>query len=93
MKWAQNFLTCSFVSKNSSLINMNNRVSSVGTDIWLGAGRPEVGGHAPFHPVGTSGSFPGGKAAGSVADNSPPTGAEVKETRIYTSAPPYVFMP
>jgi hypothetical protein len=26
------------------------------------------------------------------ADHSPPTSAEVKDTRIYTSIPPYVFM-
>jgi hypothetical protein len=35
------------------------------------------GAHPAFYPMGTRGSFPGGKAAG---------------TQIYTSTPPYVFM-
>jgi hypothetical protein len=30
---------------------------------------------------------------GREADHSPPTSAEVKNTRIYTSVPPYVVMP
>jgi hypothetical protein len=42
---------------------------------------------------GCRGSFPRGvKRMGREADHSPPTSAEVKNTRIYTSTPPYVFM-
>jgi hypothetical protein len=37
--------------------------------------------------MGIGGSLPGGKAVGSVADQSPPTSAEVKTTRIYTFTP------
>jgi hypothetical protein len=32
------------------------------------------------------------KWAGCKANHSPPTGAEVKRTGIYTATPPYVFM-
>jgi hypothetical protein len=32
------------------------------------------------------------KTLGHEADNSPPTNAEVKNTWIYTSTPPYIFM-
>jgi hypothetical protein len=35
--------------------------------------------HPASYPIGTSGSFPGGKAAGREADHSPPSSAEVKE--------------
>jgi hypothetical protein len=35
---------------------------------------------------------PGVKRPGREADHSPPTGAEVKNTWIYTSTPPYAFM-
>jgi hypothetical protein len=35
---------------------------------------------------------PGIKRPGREADQSPPTSAEVKNTSIYTSTPPYVFM-
>jgi hypothetical protein len=35
---------------------------------------------------------PGAKRPGSEADHSPPTSAEVKNTWIYTSTPPYAFM-
>jgi hypothetical protein len=44
------------------------------------------------YSVGTWGSFPVGKAAGCEADHSPPTSAEVKNTWVYISTPPYVFM-
>jgi hypothetical protein len=37
------------------------------------------GAHPVSYPVGTRGSFPGGKAAGCEADHSPPSSAEVKE--------------
>jgi hypothetical protein len=36
--------------------------------------------------------FPGVKGPESEADNSPPTSAEAKKTRVYTSTPPNVFM-
>lgn len=36
----------------------------------------------------TEGSFPVGAAAGAEADHSPQTSADVKETWIYTTAPP-----
>jgi hypothetical protein len=35
--------------------------------------------HPASYPMGTSGSFPGVKAAGREADHSPPSRAEVKE--------------
>jgi hypothetical protein len=37
------------------------------------------GAHPASYPMGTRGSFPGGKAAGAEADHSPPRSAEVKE--------------
>jgi hypothetical protein len=39
------------------------------------------------YPVGTRGCFLVGKVV-----HSPPASAEVKNTWIYTSTPPYVFM-
>jgi hypothetical protein len=36
------------------------------------------GAHPASYPMGTRGSFPGGKAAGREADHSPPSSAEVK---------------
>jgi hypothetical protein len=41
---------------------------------------------APY-PMGTGGSFPGGKA-----DHSTPAGAEVKKMWIHTSTPSYAFL-
>jgi hypothetical protein len=38
------------------------------------------------------GLFPGGKGPRRETDHSPSTSAEVKNTWIYTSTPPYVFM-
>jgi hypothetical protein len=35
----------------------------------------------------------GVKRPGREADHSPPTSAEVKKTWIYTSTPPYIFVP
>jgi hypothetical protein len=46
-------------------------------------GPPEI-----CYPMGTEGSFPGGKAARREADYSPPTSAEVKKAWVYTSTPP-----
>jgi hypothetical protein len=37
------------------------------------------GAHPASYPMGTRGSFPGGKAAGCEADHLPPSSAEVKE--------------
>jgi hypothetical protein len=48
------------------------------------------GAHPTSYPIGTGGSFPGGKAAG--AWSWPPTSAEVKKMWVYTSTPPYAFM-
>jgi hypothetical protein len=48
--------------------------------------------HPASYLTGTSGSFPGGKAAGHEADHSPPSSAEVKNAWSYTSTPQYVFM-
>jgi hypothetical protein len=42
--------------------------------------------------MGTGGSFSGAKRPGREADHSHPTSVEVKNTWIYTSTPPYVFM-
>jgi hypothetical protein len=47
--------------------------------------------HPASHPMGTGGSFPGGKAAGSEADHSPPTSAEVRKIWIYTCTPLYTL--
>jgi hypothetical protein len=48
--------------------------------------------HPASYPMGTKGSFPGGKAAGAWTDHSPPSSAEVKNVWSYTSIHPYVFM-
>jgi hypothetical protein len=45
------------------------------------------GAHPDSYPVGTRGSFPGGKAAGREADHSPLSSAEVKNAWNYTSTP------
>jgi hypothetical protein len=46
--------------------------------------------HPASYPMDKGGSFPKGKAAG--ADHSPSTSANVKNTLIYTSTPPYAFI-
>jgi hypothetical protein len=47
------------------------------------------GAHPASYPMGTGGSFPGCKARpGRDADHSPPSNAEVKMSRSYTSSPP-----
>jgi hypothetical protein len=43
------------------------------------------------YPVGTRGSFPGGKAAREWTDHSPPSSADVKNAWSCTSTLPYVF--
>jgi hypothetical protein len=50
------------------------------------------GAHPAFYPMGTRGSFPGGKRPWREADYSPPSSAEVKNAWSYTSTPQYVFM-
>jgi hypothetical protein len=50
------------------------------------------GAHPASSPVGTGVSFRGVKWPGLQADHSPPTSAEIKNTWIYTSTPPYIFM-
>jgi hypothetical protein len=46
-----------------------------------------------FYPVGKGRFFPPGvKRSGREPDHLPPTGAEIKKTRIYTSNFLYVFM-
>jgi hypothetical protein len=54
--------------------------------------RPALGPtHPPIQWV-PGALYPGVKRPGHIADHSPPTSAEVKETLIYTSTPPYAFM-
>jgi hypothetical protein len=48
----------------------------------------DSGAHPASHPLGTRGSFPGGKAGGREADHSPPSNADVKNEWSYTSTPP-----
>jgi hypothetical protein len=45
------------------------------------------------YPMGTMGSFPGGKAAGAWSWPLTPSNAEVKNEWSYTSTPQYAFMP
>jgi hypothetical protein len=47
--------------------------------------------HPTSYPMGMGALFPGVKRPGREADRSPPASAEVKNTWIYTSTPPYVF--
>jgi len=49
--------------------------------------------HPASHQMGTDSSCPGDKAAGSLSwPLSPPSSAEVKNVRSYTSTPPQIFM-
>jgi hypothetical protein len=50
------------------------------------------GAHPASYPKGTGALSHGVKWPGREADHSPPTTAEVKKTRVYTSTPPYTFM-
>jgi hypothetical protein len=52
----------------------------------------DSGVHPASYPMGTTGSFPGGKAARHEADHSPPSSAKVKNAWSYTSTPQYVLM-
>jgi hypothetical protein len=45
------------------------------------------GAHLDCYPIGNRGSLPGVKRPGREADHSPPSGAEVKNTRSYISTP------
>jgi hypothetical protein len=72
------------------------RISSPGRGkIFLlstSASRPVLGPIQPPIQWVPGGSFPGLKRPGREAGNSPPTSAEIKNTWIYTSTLPYVFM-
>jgi hypothetical protein len=50
------------------------------------------GANPTSYPMVTWGSFPGVKRPGREADHLPPTSAEVNNTWIYTSTPPYIFV-
>jgi hypothetical protein len=50
------------------------------------------GAYPASYPMGTRDFSTGVKRPGGEADYSPPTSAEFKETWIYTSPPPYVFL-
>jgi hypothetical protein len=50
------------------------------------------GAHTASYPMGTRGSFPVVERPGREADHSPPSSAEVKNARSYTSIPQHVFM-
>jgi hypothetical protein len=52
----------------------------------------DSGAHSASYVMGTGELSPRIKRPGREAYHSPPTSAEVKKTRIYTSTPPYVFM-
>jgi hypothetical protein len=52
----------------------------------------DSGAHPASYTVCTGGSFPGIKWPKYEAEHSLPTSAEVKNTWIYTSTPPYVLM-
>jgi len=66
---------------------------------WVGISCPRhrdktcFGAHSAFYEKGTEDSFPWGTTAGLETDRSPPSSTEVKNSWIYTSTPPYVFMP
>jgi hypothetical protein len=47
--------------------------------------------HQASYPIGIGGSFPGDKVQGCEAGHSPPSPG-VKNTWIFTSTPPYVFI-
>jgi hypothetical protein len=46
------------------------------------------GAHPASYPIGTRGSFSAVKRPGRETDHSPPSSAEVKNARRYTSTPP-----
>jgi hypothetical protein len=51
------------------------------------------GAHLAYYRMGNVGSFsPAVKRPGRKAEHSPPASTEIKNTCIYTSTPPYVFM-
>jgi hypothetical protein len=50
------------------------------------------GAHPASYTIGTDALFPGVKRPRREADHSPPVSAEVKNTWVYTSIPPYDFM-
>jgi hypothetical protein len=50
------------------------------------------GAQPAFYPMGTRDFLPGVKRPEREAEDSPPSGAEVKNVWSYTSTPQYVFM-
>jgi hypothetical protein len=69
------------------------------SESWWGQDLPPAdvvqisdGAHPASYPMGTMGSFSGVKLPGREAHHSPQNSAEVKNTWIYRSPPPYVFM-
>jgi len=77
---------------------MDNRDSR----IWFRAGAENLSldhrvqngsdAHPASYPMGTGGSFPGGKRSEREAGHLPPSSAEVKNAWSYTDTHPYVFM-
>jgi hypothetical protein len=73
-----------------------------GSKVWFPAGAGNFslhhrvqngsGAHPGSYPMGTRGSFPGGKAAGAWSWPLTPSSAEVKNAWSYTSTPQYVSM-
>jgi hypothetical protein len=61
--------------------------SRQGQDFYFYSGHTGSGAHPASYPMGAVVKRPGREA-----DHSPPTSAEVKNTWIYTSTPPYAFM-
>jgi hypothetical protein len=76
------------------------RARRPGFDSWPGQGfslldriQTGSGAHPAPYPMGTGGAISSGvKRLCREADHSPPTSAELKNTEIYTSTPPYAFM-
>jgi hypothetical protein len=65
----------------------------VGSKIYLlQVVRTGSGAHPASYSMGTKGFFPEEQRPGREADHLPPSSAEVKKTRIYTSTSPYAFM-
>jgi hypothetical protein len=59
----------------------------------LHVAQPGSGAHPPSYSIGTGHSIPGVKCGeGRETEHSPPTSAEIKNTLIYISSPPYAFM-
>jgi hypothetical protein len=61
---------------------------------WLSIHNVQTGfgANPASYPMGIGSSFPGVKRLGRGAYHTPPSSAEVKNTWLYKSIPPYVFM-